>query len=143
MSTVPGTDALAAGGLDAKGVAEAATQTRKLVDSAKSGGFTIDGDALGDLRKALTDMVTRLEGLRPKTQVLASPPQLGSHPYGHIVAEHDRKSGADTAGSATDVLDQFGRLLREADEALARAAGVYTENEDQAIDTHRTVKGAE
>ncbi|RJQ84862.1 hypothetical protein [Amycolatopsis panacis] len=143
MSSVPGTDALAAGGLDAKGVAEAAAQTHKLVAAAKAGGFTIDGEALGDLRKALTDMVTRLGALRPKLQVLASPPQLGSHPYGHTVAEHDRKSGADTEGSAADVLDQFGRLLSEADEALARAAGVYTENEDQAIDTHRTVKAAE
>ncbi|GAA3536758.1 hypothetical protein GCM10022222_20610 [Amycolatopsis ultiminotia] len=143
MSSDPGTDALAAGGLDAKGVAEAATETRKLVDSAKAGGFTIEGDALGDLRKALTDMATRLDGLRPKLQVLSSAPQLGSHPYGHTVAAHDRKSGAEAAGSATDVLDQFGRLLRDADEALARAGGVYTENESQAIDSHRAVKGAE
>ncbi|WP_033292138.1 hypothetical protein [Amycolatopsis jejuensis] len=137
------TDPLAAGGLNAKGIAEAAAETHKLAGAAKSGGFTIDGDAIGDLRKALTDMVTRLERLKPQTQVLASAPQLGSHPYGHTVAEHDRKTGADAPGSATDVLDQFGRILQEADEALARAGGVYTENENQAIDSHRTVKDTE
>ncbi|WP_020663370.1 hypothetical protein [Amycolatopsis benzoatilytica] len=137
------TDPLAAGGLNAKGLAEAAAETHKLAGAAKAGGFSIDTNALGDLRAALTDMVTRLERLKPQTQALASAPKLGSHPYGQTVAEHDRKSGADAHGSAADVLDQFGRILQEADEALARAGGVYTENENQAIDTHRTVKGTE
>ncbi|GAA1029834.1 MULTISPECIES: hypothetical protein [Amycolatopsis] len=136
------TDPLAAGGLNAKGIAEAAAETHKLAGTAKAGGFSIDGDALGDLRKALTDMVTRLERLKPQTQALTTAPKLGSHPYGHTVAEHDRKSGSDAPGAALDVLDQFGRILKEADEALARAGGVYTENESQAIDSHRTVKGS-
>jgi hypothetical protein len=137
------TDPLAAGGLNAQGIAAAAAETHKLAGAAKAGGFSIDGDALGDLRKALTDMVTRLERLKPQTDALSAAPKLGSHPYGQTVAEHDRKSGADAPGSATEVLEQFGRILKEADEALARAGGVYTENESQAIDSHRIAKGTE
>ena len=132
------TNALAAGGLNTQAITAVTAETRKLVDAAKSGGFTISGEALNDLRKALTDMATRLDGLKAETQVLASPPQLGSHPYGHTVAAHDQKGGADATGSATVVLEQFSRVLKDADEALARAAGVYTENEGQAFDASKT-----
>jgi hypothetical protein len=60
-------------------------------------------------------------------------PQLGSHPYGHTVAAHDQKGAADQAGSAAIVLNQLGLALQQADEALARAAGIYQENEHNAI----------
>ncbi|SEP49636.1 hypothetical protein [Amycolatopsis saalfeldensis] len=142
MSSVadPGqaTNALAAGGLNSQTITAVTAETTKLVDAAKSGGFTISGEALGDLRKALTDMATRLDHMKAETQILASAPQLGSHPYGHTVAAHDQKGGADATGSATVVLEQFGQVLKDADEALARAAGVYTDNEGQAFDASKT-----
>ncbi|MDT8910253.1 hypothetical protein [Amycolatopsis sp. PS_44_ISF1] len=133
----PATNPLTAGGLNPRAISAVTAETGKLVDAAKSGGFTISGEALGDLRKALTDMATRLDGLKGETRVLASAPQLGSHPYGHTVAAHDRKGGTGDTGSATVVLEQFAQVLKDADEALARAGGVYTDNEGQAFDASK------
>ncbi|MGW4482852.1 hypothetical protein ACWEOE_03335 [Amycolatopsis sp. NPDC004368] len=127
-------------GLDPKAVAAAAAETTKLVNAAKSGSFTISGEALEDLRQALSDMVTRVDRLTGSTAALDQAPQLGSHPYGHAVAAHDLKTASQDTGSVRSVLGQFREVLTRADEALAHAGGVYRSGEDSAVDAHAAHK---
>ncbi|HWD07378.1 MAG TPA: hypothetical protein VG674_33565 [Amycolatopsis sp.] len=123
-------------GLDPKAVAAASAETAKLVTAAKSGRFSVSPEALEGLRKALSDMVARVDHLTGSTVALDQPPQLGSHPYGHAVAAHDFKSAAATPESVRSVLGQFRDLLQQADEALAQAGGKYRGAEESANDVH-------
>lgn len=122
------------GALSGRAVASASAETQKLVDAAKSGGFTISEEGVKPLRDALDEMQDKLLHLRQSADRLSQAPQLGSHTYGVTVSEHDQKSAANEQGSALIVLDQFKEVLQQADEALQRAAGIYQEAEAQAQD---------
>ncbi|MEC3975688.1 hypothetical protein [Amycolatopsis sp. H20-H5] len=112
-------------GLSVQAIQQASAETRKLVDAANSGGFTISPQGVEPLREALKTMADELDRLNAKTVQLNDPPKLGNHPYAHAVAAHDRKGAADEAGSTLVALKQFGDVLRNADKALARAAALY------------------
>ncbi|WP_408630221.1 hypothetical protein [Amycolatopsis mongoliensis] len=113
-------------------------ETQKLVDAAKGGGFKITPEGVKPIRDALTELVTDLGALQYQSSMLDQAPQLGDHPYGHTVAKHDQKSASETEGSATAVLEQLRQVAKQADEALARAAGLYKETESQAFSALQT-----
>ncbi|WP_199430813.1 hypothetical protein [Qaidamihabitans albus] len=110
-------------------IAATAAETRKLVEAAKSGGFRISEEGMKPLRDAVMKMQGQLDELGYTIDALEHEPKLGSHDYGREVAAHDQKAANAGAGSATAVVDQFRQVLRDADEALQRAAGIYQENE--------------
>jgi hypothetical protein len=109
-------------------------ETDKLVAAAASGGFKITPEGVKPLTTALLALVDDLDTLSDTTYVLNQSPQLGNHPYGHTVAAHDQKGAAQAEGSATVVLDQLKQVARQANEALLRAAGLYNESENAALD---------
>jgi hypothetical protein len=113
-------------------------ETQKLVDAAKGGGFKITPEGVKPIRDALTALVTDLDGLGYKAAALDQAPQLGSHPYGQTVATHDQKGATEAQNSARAVLDELKTVAQQADEALARAAGLYKETEDQAFSSLQT-----
>lgn len=113
-------------------------ETQKLVDAAKGGGFKITPEGVKPLRDALLDLVNDLDNLYFDTVDLDQAPQLGSHPYGQTVAKHDQKSANDATGSAKAVLAELKQVAQQADEALARAAGLYKETENQAFSSLQT-----
>jgi hypothetical protein len=122
------------GGLSARVIADTTAATHQLLDAAKGGGFKISEEGVKPMRDALTDVRTKLESLTEVSFILAQAPQLGDHPYGHTVAAHDQKGASEEANSAGRVLEELRQMVLEADEALARAAGVYKENEGHAVD---------
>lgn len=128
---VGGAAAKAVSALDSKAVAAVKTETGKLIDAAKSGGFRISEDGMNQLRNAILSLEQRLNRRTQDIARLTQAPKLGSHPYGQEVSSHDQKSAANELGSATVVLDQFMEVLISAREALERAAGVYQANEDE------------
>jgi hypothetical protein len=109
-------------------------ETQKLLDAAKGGGFKITPEGVKPIRDALNDLVNDLLGLGDATYTLSQAPQLGNHPYGHTVASHDQKGAAQADGSAGAVLEKLRAVATQADEALARAAGLYQESENSAFD---------
>ncbi|MEU0795615.1 hypothetical protein ABZ342_36590 [Amycolatopsis sp. NPDC005961] len=109
-------------------------ETQKLVDAAKGGGFKITPEGVKPIRDALTELVNGLADVQYKSYLLDQNPQLGDHPYGHTVAKHDSTA----AGKATQVLEQLKQVAKQADEALARAAGLYKEAENQAFSALQT-----
>ncbi|HET6705905.1 hypothetical protein [Amycolatopsis sp.] len=113
-------------------------ETDKLVAAAAGGGFKITPEGVKPLRQALLDLVNDLDSLYFDTADLDQAPQLGSHPYGQTVAQHDQKSANDATGSAKAVLSQLQQVAKQADEALARAAGLYKETENQAFSSLQT-----
>jgi hypothetical protein len=113
-------------------------ETDKLVAAAASGGFKITPEGVKPLRQALLDLVNDLDSMYFDTVDLDQAPQLGSHPYGQTVAKHDQKSANDATGSAKVVLSQLKEVAQQADQALARAAGLYKETENQAFSSLRT-----
>ncbi|MEV6829151.1 hypothetical protein [Amycolatopsis sp. NPDC051102] len=119
-------------------VQAAKAQTDKLVAAAASGGFKITPEGVKPLRDALTALVKDLDGLGHKVYALDQAPQLGSHPYGQTVASHDQKSATEATGSARAVLNQLREVATQADQALARAAGLYTGTEDDAFSAFKT-----
>ncbi|MDT7805706.1 MAG: hypothetical protein QOI78_9139 [Actinomycetota bacterium] len=128
--------------LSSAGMSEAikgvTAETQKLVDAAKSGGFKITPEGVKPIRDALLELINDLAGLRYSSTTLDQAPQLGNHPYGHTIASHDQKSATEAEGSATAVLDRLKVVAQQADEALARAAGLYTETENQAFSQLQT-----
>lgn len=122
----------------AAAVRSVTAETQKLVDAAKGGGFKITPEGVKPLRQALLDLVNDLGNLRFDTLALDQAPQLGDHPYGHTVASHDQKSATETEGSARAVLTQLQQVAKQADEALARAAGLYKETESGAFSSLQT-----
>ncbi|RSD25814.1 hypothetical protein [Amycolatopsis eburnea] len=119
-------------------VQAATAETQKLIAAAKSGGFKITPEGVKPIRDALNDLVSDLDGLGYKTAALDQAPQLGSHPYGQTVATHDQKGATEAEGSARAVLNQLKTVARQADEALARAAGLYKETENEAFSSLQT-----
>ncbi|MEV7093181.1 hypothetical protein AB0M80_10045 [Amycolatopsis sp. NPDC051045] len=113
-------------------------ETDKLVAAAASGGFKITPEGVKPIRDALNDLVADLDGLGYKTAALDQAPQLGSHPYGQTVASHDQKGATEAESSARAVLNQLKTVAQQADEALARAAGLYKETENQAFSSLQT-----
>lgn len=129
-----------AGGLNQAAIAKVSGETQKLVAAAKSGGFKITEKGVEPLRKALADMAEELSALSIRTTRLSEAPQLGDHPYGKAVAAHDHKGAAQSANSASAVLGQFKQVVKDADEALARAAGLYKDVENSAIDATKKIQ---
>jgi hypothetical protein len=111
-----------------------ASETQKLVDAAKNGGFKITPEGVEPLRTALQGMEQDLLVLSQSVGPLSQAPQLGGHAYGQTVAAHDQKGAAEETTSALHVLRELQQVVRQANEALARAAGLYKEGEQQAID---------
>lgn len=108
-------------------------ETQKLVDAAKGGGFKITPEGVKPIRDALTELVNDLANLSFDTMALDQAPKLGNHPYGHTIASHDQKSASQAEGSATEVLAKLRQVAQQADEALARAAGLYKGTENDAF----------
>lgn len=131
---------VAKGGLNQEAIAKVSAETQKLVSAAKSGGFKISEEGVKPLREALANMSEELSALKIKTMALNDAPQLGGHPYGKAVAAHDHKGAAQSANSASAVIGQFEQVVKDADEALARAAGLYKGVEDRAIDATKKVQ---
>ncbi|WP_116049002.1 hypothetical protein [Amycolatopsis palatopharyngis] len=130
---------LATGGISAKAVEATKVETQKLVSAAKSGGFRISEKGVQPLLDSIRNMKEELTDVRRDAGLyLSQAPRLGSHDYGHTVAQHDQKGGADEPGSAGVVLQQFELVLDQAAEALERAAGIYQENEDQVESSAKT-----
>ncbi|HKN56438.1 MAG TPA: hypothetical protein VJX66_28365 [Amycolatopsis sp.] len=127
-------------GLGVQQVKQVSQETQKLVDAAKGGGFKITPEGVAPLRNALAQMATMVTSMRQNIYALSRAPQLGSHPYGHTVASHDQKSASEQAGSAMSAVDQLQQVLAQADEALARAAGLYKEAEHQATSASTTIQ---
>jgi hypothetical protein len=119
-------------------VQSVSAETQKLISAAKSGGFKITPEGVKPIRDALTDLVNDLGTLQYQSAMLDQAPQLGNHPYGHTIAKHDQKSATETEGSATAVLEQLRQVAKQADEALARAAGLYKETESDAFSSLQT-----
>ncbi|WP_370946088.1 hypothetical protein AB5J62_00345 [Amycolatopsis sp. cg5] len=132
-------ETLGTAGVSAKAVESAKAEAAKLVSAAKSGGFKISEKGVEPLHKALTEMRERVSKLSFNTTALTQAPKLGSHPYGHAVAEHDQKGAATEANSAKAVLDQLLIVLQQADEAVLRAAGLYKENEQGVTDAMKAM----
>jgi hypothetical protein len=126
---------LTTGGLSSKAIADTQVATQQLVDAAKSGGFKISAEGVKPMRDALLDVRNKLEGLVTVQTNLAMAPKLGDHAYGHTVAAHDQKGASQDVDSAAHALEQLRQTIMLADEALARAAGLYNENEAQTADT--------
>jgi hypothetical protein len=110
-------------------------ETQKLLDAAKGGGFKITPEGVKPIRDALNDLVNDLNDKGESIYTLNQAPQLGNHPYGHTVASHDQKGAAQAENSAGAVLEQLKNVAQQADEALARAAGLYSESENAALDS--------
>ncbi len=113
-------------------------ETQKLLDAAKGGGFKITPEGVKPIRDALNDLVNDLRDNGDAIFSLNQSPQLGSHPYGQTVASHDHKGAAQAEGSAGVVLEQLKQVAQQADEALARAAGLYHESENAALDAMKS-----
>ncbi|PRX47936.1 hypothetical protein B0I33_105520 [Prauserella shujinwangii] len=127
--------------MSAKALQATSAETQKLIAAAESGGFRISEEGLRPLREALLRMRTQVNDLRQSAMFdLSQAPKLGSHDYGEAVAQHDQKGASGSAGSASAVLEQFTRVLMDADEALAKAAGVYRESENTAADNIGSVQ---
>ncbi|MGW4061766.1 hypothetical protein ACWEGE_26060 [Amycolatopsis sp. NPDC004747] len=113
-------------------------ETDKLVAAAANGGFKITPEGVKPIRDALNELVTDLRGLEQTTYTLNQSPQLGNHPYGHTIAAHDQKGAAQAEGSAGVVLAQLREVAEQADQALARAAGLYNASENAALDAMKS-----
>ena len=127
--------------LSAGAVMGMSNEAQKLLDAAKSGGFKITPEGVKPLRDALDAMANDLATLNQDITPLNQAPQLGGHAYAHTVAAHDQKGASEEANSAVAVIEALQKVVDQANEALARAAGLYQEAEHQAIAATSNIQG--
>lgn len=116
--------------LNAEVIAQTRAETKKLVDSAESGGFRISPEGVEPLKQALARMQERLDSLAYTTIfALKQEPKLGSHAYGKTVANHSLKGAVEDPGSASMVIEKLRNILEDAGKALDLAVANYLEHE--------------
>jgi hypothetical protein len=134
-----GAAAAMAASLNTKDVDSMASEAKKMLASAKSGGFRVSEDAAQPIREVLARMQTRVERSIVDIDLLsAKQPPLGGHDYGQKVALHQQESISSMQGSPLTVLRQLAEVLVDADQALKIAVDKYKEAEASASDAFRS-----
>lgn len=114
------------GGMSADTMKSVGDSAQGLISAAKSGGFKMTEAGVKPMRDAIADMLDRLRPRIRGAYKLTREPKLGSSPYATQVAAHDVKGGQ----SAEDALLALRDVLKDCDQALARAAGIYKETDE-------------
>lgn len=126
------------GGMSADAMAGVASSAKGLVSAAKSGGFKLTEAGVKPMRDAIDSMMDRLDSRLTGVHRLTQKPKLGASDFAGRVATHD-VVGAESARLA---LMRLRAVLQDCDEALARAAGVYKENEETNASTFKGDSGS-
>jgi len=121
---------------NSKNVGSMASEAKKMLASAKSGGFMVSEEAAQPIIDVLTEMTDRVDRLSHELSFVSSQaPTLGSHDYGQRVAEHQYEAFWGGGGSAVQVLKQLRNVLEDASNALNIAKKKYQESEAGATNT--------
>ncbi|WP_007024027.1 hypothetical protein [Saccharomonospora iraqiensis] len=111
-------------------VAEMASEAKKMVSSAESGGFMVSEDAGQPIRDTLARMQERVRTTILEFENLSrTEPPLGEHSYGREVARRQREVLADEIGSPLMMLRELTGVIEDADRALDIAMAKYREVE--------------
>ncbi len=124
--------------LNTKDVNSMASEAKKMLDSARSGGFRVSEEAAQPIIDVLDEMKGRVEELRHEFMGIASmEPTRGAHDYGKQVAAHQHEAFSGVEGSASQVLYDLFHVLEDAQAALKVAVEKYKESEAVASETFR------
>ncbi|SFP19028.1 hypothetical protein [Saccharomonospora viridis] len=109
------------------------SEAKKMLASAKSGGFMVSEEAAKPIRDVLLSFLEEVEKMSERLKGLAQKePALGGHDYGREVADFQRRATAVDPDSPAIVLDRLRDVLIDADKALEIAMNKYRESEESA-----------
>lgn len=74
--------------MGAKAMAEVTRSADRLVESAKTGGFTVTKEGADPIIKVLEEFIKRIDEMKGQMRVFNQEPPLGDHDYGKKVALH-------------------------------------------------------
>src|SRR5690606_7271041 len=114
------------------------SEAKKMLASAKSGGFMVSEEAAKPIRDVLDRMKWRVEELINELgNIAGTEPALGNHEYGKRVAVHQQEAFAGDEGSAIPVLQALHSVLDDSYNALEIAVKKYSESESSASDVFK------
>lgn len=120
---------------NSKNVGSMASEAKKMLDSAKSGGFLVSPEAAQPIMDTFEEMKKRIESLVSELENIAAiEPPLGDHDYGKRVALHQQSAFSGEKDSPVPMLGQLHRVLFDAHDALKIAVSKYSESESAASD---------
>lgn len=121
---------------NSKDVGSMASEAKKMLDSARSGGFTVSEEAAQPIIDVLNEIKDRVERLSHDLMLVTTQePPLGDHDYGKKVADHQYEAFCGDDGSAVSVLRQLYNVLEDSSAALDVARKKYQESEAGAAST--------
>ncbi|WP_232283999.1 hypothetical protein [Saccharomonospora glauca] len=118
----------AEGSLSSNAMEKAQKAAGELVASAKNGGFKVTKESANHLIKALQNALSDLDRAEGTLRNFDQRPNLGNHPYGQLVAQHQYEA-ANGPGSARVAITQLRTVLQLSIEALLHASDQYEERE--------------
>lgn len=113
-------------------MAEVTRSADRLVESARSGGFTVTKEGADPIIEVLIDFIGRVRELRSEMRVFDQDPKLGNHDYGLLAASFMKKAANDEQ-SARFALEKLEKILEKSLEALRIASNQYQEQEESAL----------
>ncbi|EID53735.1 hypothetical protein SacxiDRAFT_1487 [Saccharomonospora xinjiangensis XJ-54] len=123
--------------MGAKAMAEVIQSTDRLVESAKTGGFTVTKEGADPIIKVLEKFMEEVKELRAQLAIdFDQEPKLGEHDYGKRVALHMWEAANDER-SPRAALTKLSKILERSRIALLIASDQYQEQEESARDIFR------
>lgn len=121
----------ATAGMSSDAMDSMASEAKKMVESAKSGGFRVSENAAQPIRDALLELRGDVDRAWEEIVTVGrTAPHLGGHDYGKAVASFQRRALVEAEGAPSKVLERLSQVLADADKALEIAIKKYRENED-------------
>jgi hypothetical protein len=115
-------------------------EVRKLVDSAKSGGFAISEEGANEYVRVFQNFEDVLIGLLQELDAAKQAPELGGSPYAKQIVAHIQLIASGDAQSYETALLSLKEIVGQARQAFEEAKKRYADMEDQAVQTFGGVK---
>ncbi|WP_019811510.1 hypothetical protein [Saccharomonospora halophila] len=118
----------ATAGMTSDAMDSMASEAKKMVESAKSGGFRVSENAAQPIRDALLEIQKDVNDALEQLNVIGrNGPQLGNHEYGRAVAQFHQQALFVRDGSPYKALQRLSEVVGETDKALEIAVRKYQE----------------
>ncbi|WP_026453496.1 hypothetical protein [Saccharomonospora iraqiensis] len=128
----------ATAGMNSDAMDSMASEAKKMVESAKSGGFRVSENAAQPIRDALLELRNDVEKLVADINLLSRrEPSLGEHDYGRAMARFQQQALVASDGSPFNMLKRLSEAIGDADKALEIAINNYREVDESTKDSLR------
>nr|WP_208407124.1 hypothetical protein [Amycolatopsis granulosa] len=108
------------------------SETKRILDGARSGQWAVDEETGSHLRRAITQMQERLAGIAPKIVQLQRKPPFGDDQYAQTAARHFQMAMDSDDQSLVRVVEALRENLTDIVDAIDEAVARYDASDEAA-----------